>query len=135
MSYLWEKRTRGNMSNIATEQQLISEALRILSLSEHAHRRATPDGKELFREQLWGLTPEYRIFIGRLYDFGKNFQGTDMDVLKYWEDNKNEVVEAGKFMVPHLIHDLMFEIYIVRALGILQAENVLHNTGVEKEDL
>ena len=48
-----------------------------------------------------------------------------------WEENETNVVEAGPHMVPHLIHDPMVEIYIVRALGILQAEGILHNTGVK----
>ena len=117
----------------ATEKQLIAEAIRILNLSEYAHRRASPEGKANYRKELWALTPEYRIFIGRLYDFGKHFRGTDADVLKYWEDNKTEVSSAGMHMVPHLVNDPMVEIYIVRALGILQAENVLHDTGVKYE--
>ncbi len=113
-----------------TEEQLVKEAIHILSISEYAHRRATPDGKENYRKELWALTPPYRIFIGRLYDFGKNFHGTDLEVLKYWQDNETEVSSAGKHMVPHLINDPMVEMYIVRALGILQAENVLQNTGI-----
>ena len=112
------------------EQRLIKEAIRILDLSEGAHRRATAKGKEAFKDACWKLTPEARVFIGRLYDFGKEFHDTDDKVLSYWEGNKINVVEAGMHMVPHLIHDPMVEIYIVRALGILQAEGILHNTGV-----
>lgn len=115
-----------------TEKQLIKEAIRILDLSEGAHRRATPKGKEAFRDACWKLTPKARVFIGRLYDFGKEFHGTDDQALKYWEENETNVAEAGMHMVPHLIHDPMVEIYIVRALGILQAEGVLHDTGVTK---
>ena len=113
------------------EQRLIKEAIRILDLSEGAHRRATPEGKRVFKDACWKLTPEERVFIGRLYDFGKEFHGNADKVFTYWEENEANVAEAGPHMVPHLIHDPMVEIYIVRALGILQAEGILHDTGVK----
>ena len=116
---------------LTEEQRLIKEAIRILELSEGAHRRASPKGKDAFKDACWKLTPDARIFIGRLYDFGKEFHGNADKVFAYWEENETNVVEAGMHMVPHLIHDPMVEIYIVRALGILQAEGILHNTGVK----
>ncbi len=51
---------------------------------------------------------------------------------KYWDDEKVNIEESGMHIVPHLINDPMVEMYIVRALGILQTENVLQGTGVEK---
>ena len=116
---------------LTEEQRLIKEAIRILDLSEGAHRRATPKGKEAFKDACWKLSPEARVFIGRLYDFGKEFHGNADKVFAYWEENESNVVEAGLHMVPYLIHDPMVEIYLVRALGILQAEGILHGTGVK----
>jgi hypothetical protein len=125
---------RETLSEPSEQQGLIKEAIRILDLSEGAHRRATPKGKEAFKDACWKLLPEARVFIGRLYDFGKEFRGNADNVLAYWEENETNVVEAGIHMVPHLIYDPMVEIYIVRALGILQAEGILHNTGVKCHD-
>jgi hypothetical protein len=115
-----------------TQEQLIAEAIRILALSESAHRGATPEGKERFRKALWALEKDYRVFIGRLYDFGKEFRGTDMDVITYWDAEKANIEQSGLHIVPHILHDPMTEMYICRALGILQAEGVLNNTGVER---
>ena len=117
-----------------SEEGLVKTVLRILSLSEGAHRRKTELGFQAFRDAVWGLDKPQQEFVGALYHFGKEFHGSDDEVLREWGYAKGEAEEAGKWICPHIINDPMIEVYLVRALGILQSEGIIKaEAGVERE--
>lgn len=109
---------------------------KIIDLAESAFRRPTRNGLSNLKKALDKLDEAPFKFLCKIYDVGAHYSVQPDNAKKYWEVEQSNINDIPlqrlkSRIIPIIEKDQIFEVRLVRGLGILQQGGVLENTGVK----